>query len=78
MQILWHNVLAALLTVAATVVLVRYSRPIVQFIAAIQYIGPSHDPDEQVRGLVAFGVVLVAVVAITKLVLENNRRNRGP
>lgn len=74
MRILWPNVIALALLIFALVVILRHGSNISGFWGAMNGIGPGHDPSEQVMGLVAFGLVLVAIVAVLKIVIATNRR----
>jgi hypothetical protein len=73
-KILWHNVFALMLVILVIVVMVSRRAEIGTFLAAMQDIGPGHNADEQVMGLIAFGLVLVAIVAVLKIVLGNDRK----
>ena len=74
MNILWHNVVALFLTIFALTLLVRNGTEIRTFLATMKQVGPGYNPNEQVMGLLAFGLVLVAIVAVVKIVIEKSRK----
>lgn len=75
MRILWHNVFALALAILAIVILVFNRKDTRTFLESMQDIGPGHTTDEQVMGLIAFGLVLVGIVAVLKILIENNRKD---
>jgi len=74
MRILWHNVVALLLAIIGITLLIRNGTEIRSFLSTTRQIGPGHSPDEQVMGLIAFGLVLVAFLAVLKIIIERNRK----
>jgi hypothetical protein len=73
-RILWPNVIALALLIFALVVVLRHGSSVSEFLGAMNGIGPGHDPSEQVMGLVAFGLILVSIVAVLKIVISTNRK----
>lgn len=73
MQIKWSNVIAFAMVVFALVVFLKTYPQMAAFFAAMNDIGPGHDPDEQVRGLVAFGLIALTIVGIVKIVVNGGR-----
>jgi len=73
MRILWHNILALILTAVATAVLIRYRTATATFLGNVARIGPGHSTDEQTLGLIAFGICGVVLVAIVRLLTRNHR-----
>ena len=71
MKIHWQNLIAALLTIGALVLLIRYRHPIAAFLSGIERVGPGSSLDEQVMGLMAFGLVGVLVVAVVKILRQD-------
>lgn len=67
MQIRWANIIATLLGVFVAVMLLRHWPSIRAFLASMSDIGPGHEPGDKLVGLVAFGLVLVGIVAIVKI-----------
>ncbi len=77
MRILWHNVIALILLVTAIVIAVKNRYEIVAFLTTMDDIGPGYTAAQQVRGLLATGLVLVALVAIVRiLVSRHDRRDK--
>ena len=75
MEIKWPNVVAMGLAILAVVLAVRHQPAIHATLATVGDIGPGFSPEEQTRGLVVLGVILVSGVAIVRLLIEANRRN---
>ena len=75
MRILWHNVLALILLIVVVVVAVKKRHEIVGFLMTTEQIGRGDTFEEQTAGLVALGLVLVAIVALVKILTHNNRRD---
>jgi hypothetical protein len=73
MRIKWGNVLAILIGVPLAVIVWTHRDDIARFFAAIESIGPGHSPDEQTRGLLALGLVAVAIAVVVR-----NLRTSGP
>lgn len=67
MQIKWNNLIALALLVFAFVVGLRYLPQIGEFLATLSQVGPGGDPDQRTFGLMAFGLVLVLIVAVVKI-----------
>lgn len=70
----WNNIATALLLIAGLVLLVRYRRPIYEFLAAVDDIGPGYTPDEQVRGMIALGFACACLLAFVKIVLRDREK----
>ena len=77
MTVKWPNVVALAFLVVALIVFVTASDEIGAFLGAIRNIGPGHSPDDQVMGLLAYGLVLAAFVAAVKIIVETNRKDKG-
>jgi len=76
MQILWHNIVALILAVLATVVLIRNRTEIAGFLASMRSFAPAHSPEDRVAGLICFGLLLITTVCLAKILTQNNRRDR--
>ena len=70
MEIRWHNITALLLLIFAFVILMRGWDEIGQFLSGMGDLGPQHTQEEQVMGLVAFGLVGVLIVAVVKILTQ--------
>jgi hypothetical protein len=77
MTIRWPNVVALALAVFALVVGLKCSRQIGELFSGLTAAGAGQGPgpDGRVLGLMAFGLVLVVVVAIVRI-LQNNRSDK--
>lgn len=77
MSIRWSNVVAMALAVFALVVGLKCSRQIGELFSAMTEAGAGQGrgPDGRVVGLMAFGLVLVMIVAIVRI-LQNNRSDK--
>lgn len=74
MRIRWPNVVAVALAIIGIAILIRNVTGIQAFLSAMYQIGPGHSPEDQVRGLIAFGLVLVAFLAVLKIVIDKERK----
>ncbi len=72
MNIRWNNIAILLLTILIAFLLLRYGGLIGNVVNHIERIGPGHSTDEQTLGLLALGLIGVALVAIIRL-LTNSR-----
>lgn len=75
MRILWHNVFVLALVIFAISVFASHCSQMEVFMGTMGHIGPGNTADDQVMGLIAFGLVLVAIVAVLKIMVENNGKN---
>jgi len=75
MQIQWHNIIAFILAIVAMIILVKNGPAINAFLSAMGQIGPGYSRDEQTMGLIAFGLILAAIAALVKIVVESNRKD---
>ena len=73
MRILWNRVFALCLAIGVFLLLLTHCGGIVLAVQTVDDIGPTYSSQEQIRGLVTLGLLLVALVAIVKLLLDNNR-----
>ena len=56
MQIKWNNVIALGFALIVLVILAKGGNQIGSFLGAMTNVGPGHDPEEQVVGLIACGL----------------------
>lgn len=70
MRVLWSNVAALALLVIALVIVLTHLTQLQAFLGTMDDIGPGHSPDEQTRGLVAFGLAVVSILAALKILLS--------
>ena len=66
-EIKWTNLIAFALALFALVIVLTMPRTIVSFLATMKNIGPGHTPEEQTLGLIAFGLLLVTIVALARI-----------
>lgn len=67
MNIHWQNVFIALFLIALLLLLAMEGRSITAFLGSWRHFGPGYPPDERFVGMLAFGLIGVLIVAITKL-----------
>ena len=70
MQVKWSNVMALALIVFALVVGLRHLPEITDFLSTISHIGPHGDPKQRVFGIMAFGLIMVTVVAVVRILVD--------
>ena len=75
MEIRWPNLITFVIVICVLVMALKNHHQIAAFLSTMKAIGPGHDPDEQVLGLIAFGILMVSIVALT-VILKDNRRNQ--
>ncbi len=75
MRIRWSNVVALGLVLVALWIALLMSTEIAAFLSTLGDIGPGHTPDQQLKGLMAFGLLAVTLVALIRLLLHNDRRD---
>ena len=75
MEIRWPSVFVFALAVFALVVALKRHREIAAFLAGMERIGPGHDTNEQILGLIAFGILVVMILALA-VILKDDRRGR--
>ncbi len=73
MEVKWANVAAFGLGIFGLWLALKMHREMAVFLSSMSAIGPGHDPDDQVRGLIAVGVILVSLLGLIKIVLQNKR-----
>ena len=72
MRILWGRVIAAAFGVVVLVLLIKDWHAIVGFLKTTEHIGPGHTREEQMLGLIAFGLICVLIVALVKILTHAN------
>ena len=75
MKIKWTNLFALCLGLFALVLVLKLPGPIASFLSTIREIGPGHDPEQQTRGLLAFGLVVVSLLALVRILVRTDRRD---
>ena len=73
-EIRWGAVTALVFMVGAFVIAVVYRDAITRFLGTMQTIGPGHTTDEQVLGLIAFGIIAMLIVAVVRLFRDANSK----
>ena len=72
MKVLWHRVIGTALVVVGLIFCAAHSSSIAQFFAGMRGIG-SHDREQHIMGLIAFGVLMFLLVVFGRLVLHGRR-----
>ena len=75
MKIRWGNVVAVLVVLPAAVLVWKHMDTVTRFLASIGSIGPEHPREDQSRGLLALGVVVVAVAILVRLIRVAGHRS---
>ena len=75
MEIKWNNLIAFALALFALVVVLKTPNEMGAFLASMQNVGPGYTPQEQTMGLMAYGMVLLAIVALVKIILHNSDKD---
>ncbi len=75
MEIKWTNIICLALVIFAIILMVKTPHQIGAFLSTMKDIGPEHSHEEKTVGLLAFGLLMVIIVALAKIVIESNRRN---
>lgn len=76
MEVKWSNVVAFALAIFAIVLLIRQHGAVGVALTGLGQIGPGHTPEEKFHGFFVLGILLVALIAIVRLVLDANGRNK--
>ena len=73
----WDNIFALGLIVFSLLLLTSYPVQIGSFLNSVEYAGPGHAPDEQLMGLMAFGLIAISLLGAIKIVLQRNSKDGG-
>ncbi len=73
MEIKWHNLIALALIVFAIVVVLKTPNDLLAFLGSIDEIATGDSAEDWTRGLIAFGFVLLPIVAAVKILVDRNR-----
>lgn len=76
MKILWRRVIAFGLVVVAVVLFVANRAAVMHFVSAVGHIGSEHSTDERTLGLIASGLIVVALLGALRLVLNDPNRSQ--
>jgi len=71
MEIRWRNIIALALLIFALLVLLKAYRQITAFLSTMTAVGPGSDSKELTFGLMAFGLMIIAVVAVVRILKDN-------
>ena len=72
MTVRWDRVVGLALVVVGLVFCVVHSPRIVDFFAGMRHIG-SHDREQHMMGVIAFGVLMIMATVVGRLVLYGRR-----
>jgi len=70
-EIRWRNIIALALLVFAVVVLSKTYRQIAAFLSTMAAVGPEGDTTELTFGLMAFGLLVITVVAVVRILKDS-------
>ena len=76
MEIKWPNVVAFALAILGVVLMVRHRYELGATLASLGPIGTGPTPADRTLGFCVLGVLLVALVAVVRLVCSSNRKDR--
>ncbi len=74
MHIYWHNIVIFVLLIVAVVLFVIHRVEIIGFLISMKDIGPNHTTEQQTAGLIALGLVMVCILAMTRIIVNSNER----
>ncbi len=76
MKIRWARVAALLLSVLASLLLATLWGPMVTFLSsAASIVDLQSTPEEHMKGMMAFALVMVCVLVIIRLLVDSNRKD---
>jgi len=70
----WRNVIALALVIIGGVLLSLSGPEIAVFLSTMNDIGPGHSDQEQTMGLFAFGMLILCIVSVVKILAQSNRK----
>ena len=76
MRIKWTNLLALVLIAAAAIIATKTHRQIGEVLTSVTRIGPLNSAEERTMGLLALGLILVALVATVRLLTHGEHADR--
>ncbi len=71
MKVRWHNIACLALALFGLWLLIRMRNEIAEFLQLMGDIGPGNTGDEQMWGLIAFGLVAVTLLGVIKILTKN-------
>lgn len=71
MEIKWPNVVAFALAIVAFFMAVSRQEEIATFLGSTQHLGSSPSITDRMHGLMAFGLMLVALLGVLRIVLNS-------
>ena len=74
MQVYWRNIVVFVLLIVAVTLFLVYRVEIISFLMSMKDIGPTHSREDQTVGLIAAGLVMVCIVAITRILVSASER----
>ena len=75
MNVHWNNIIAFVLGLIGLILLLRYREQAVAFLSTVKRIGPGNSPEDMTLGLVVIGISGAVLVAIVRILTNNNRNN---
>lgn len=67
MEINWGGITCLILAIIAIVIIVRMRHKVALFLGTMGQIGPGNNPDDKILGLIAFGLIVLLIVGIVKI-----------
>ncbi len=75
MEIKWPNVVTFALVIVAFITTLRMHEEMGGFLGSMRYLGSSPNLADRVYGLMAFGLVVIILVAVLRMLIENSNRD---
>ena len=73
MEVKWTNAICFALLLGAFLALIYMQDSVLSFLSALGRLGPEHQTDQQVYGLICLGLILVTLVGVLKILMQDRR-----
>ena len=74
MEVNWTAIICFILAIFLIVLMARTHDKIGAFLGTMERIGPGHSTDEQVIGLMAFGLVVITIVGLVTVLTQSRNK----
>ena len=75
-EIRWRNLIALALVVFAVVVGLKTYPQIAAFLSSMKSVGPGGDTGDRTFGLMAFGLIVLTIVAVVRILKDGESRGQ--
>ena len=76
MEVNWTAIICFILAIFLIVLIARTHDKIGVFLGTMERVGPGHSTDEQVIGLMAFGLVVITIVGLVAVLVHRRDKNQ--